>query len=50
MTHWQLDHKDQARKWYEKAVEWMTKNQPHNELHRFDAEAAALLGEAAEKE
>ena len=45
MAHWQLGHKDEARKWYDKAVEWMDKNQPKNEeLLRFRAEAAELLG------
>jgi tetratricopeptide (TPR) repeat protein len=44
MAHWQLGHKDEARKWYDQAVEWMDKNQPENEeLHRFRAEAAELL-------
>ena len=45
MAHWQLGDKDEARKWYDKAVEWMDKNQPKNEeLLRFRAEAAELLG------
>jgi serine/threonine protein kinase/Flp pilus assembly protein TadD len=45
MAHWQLDHKDGARQWYDKAVEWMDKNAPKNEeLLRFRAEAAELLG------
>jgi hypothetical protein len=45
MAHWQLDEKDEARTWYEKAVEWMDMNQPKNEeLLRFRAEAAELLG------
>jgi serine/threonine protein kinase/Tfp pilus assembly protein PilF len=45
MAHWQLDHKDEARQWYDKAVEWMDKNQPKDEeLIRFRAEAAELLG------
>jgi tetratricopeptide (TPR) repeat protein len=45
MAEWQLGHKDQARTWYDKAVEWMDKNQPKNEeLLRFRAEAAELLG------
>ena len=44
MAHWQLGHKDEARKWYDKAVEWMDKNQPRNdELLRFRDEAAELL-------
>jgi serine/threonine protein kinase/Tfp pilus assembly protein PilF len=45
MAHWQLGHKEEARKWYDKAVEWMDKNQPKNEeLLRFRAEAVELLG------
>ena len=45
MSHWQLDHKDDARMWYDKAVEWMDKNQPTNvDLIRFRAEAEHLLG------
>jgi tetratricopeptide (TPR) repeat protein len=45
MARWQLGQKDQARDWYGRAVAWMVKNQPENKgLHRFRAEAAALLG------
>jgi tetratricopeptide (TPR) repeat protein len=45
MAHWQLGRKEEARKWYDKAVAWMDKNQPQNdELRRFRAEAAKLLG------
>lgn len=44
MAHWQLDQKDEARKWYDRAVEWMDENQPNNlDLRRFRAEAAELL-------
>src|SRR5262249_1574765 len=44
MAHWQLGEKDKARQWYDRAVEWMDKNQPKNEdLRRFRAEAAELL-------
>jgi hypothetical protein len=44
MAHWKLDHKEDARKWYNEAVRWMEKNQPKNEeLVRFRAEVAALL-------
>jgi tetratricopeptide (TPR) repeat protein len=46
MAHWQLGEKAQARKWYNQAVAWMDKNRPKDEeLLRFRAEAAALLGE-----
>jgi non-specific serine/threonine protein kinase/serine/threonine-protein kinase len=44
MANWQLGDKPQARIWYDKAVQWMDKNQPTDEeLIRFRAEAAALL-------
>jgi tetratricopeptide (TPR) repeat protein len=44
MAHWQLGDKPQARSWFDKAVEWMEKNQPRDEeLLRFRDEAAALL-------
>ena len=44
MAHWQLDEKDEARQWYEQAVEWMEKNnQQHEDLKRFRDEAAKLL-------
>ena len=45
MAHWQLGHKEDARQWYARAVEWMEKKNPSNEeLLRFRAEAAKLLG------
>jgi serine/threonine protein kinase/tetratricopeptide (TPR) repeat protein len=45
MAHWKLGEKDKARQWYDRAVQWMDKNQPKNEeLRRFRAEAAELLG------
>ncbi|MBI1917218.1 MAG: protein kinase [Planctomycetes bacterium] len=45
MAHWQLGDKEAARKWYDQAVEWMEKHHPqHEELRRFRAEAAELLG------
>ena len=45
MAHWQLGHKDEARKLYDQAVQWMEKNRPTDEeLRRFRAEAADLLG------
>jgi hypothetical protein len=58
MAHWQLGHKDEARQWYSQAVGWMEKNQealtkdrPHaEELKRFRAEAAELLGIDAKKD
>jgi tetratricopeptide (TPR) repeat protein len=45
MCHRQLGDEGAARKWYDKAVVWMDKNQPDNrELARFRTEAATLLG------
>jgi tetratricopeptide (TPR) repeat protein len=45
MTHWQRGDKEQARQWYDKAVQWMDKNMTEDEeLHRFRTEAASLLG------
>jgi tetratricopeptide (TPR) repeat protein len=44
MAKWRLSQKEEARQWYDQAVPWMEKNQPHHEeLQRFRAEAAALL-------
>jgi Tfp pilus assembly protein PilF len=44
MAHWQLGQKDKARQWYDRAVQWMDRNQPKNEeLRRFHAEATQLL-------
>jgi hypothetical protein len=43
MAHGRLDQKDEARRWYDRAVQWMEKNAPQNvELLRFRAEAAEL--------
>jgi tetratricopeptide (TPR) repeat protein len=45
MAHWRLGKKDEARKRYDLAVQWMDKNQPKNEeLRRFRVEAAQLIG------
>ncbi len=45
MAHWELGQKEVARKWYDQAAAWMDRNQPeHQDLRRFRAEAAALLG------
>jgi tetratricopeptide (TPR) repeat protein len=45
MAHWQLGHKDEARQWYDRAVAWMEKNLPGDEILRgLRVEAAALLG------
>ena len=45
MAYWQLGDKEQARKWSDKAIEWMDKNLSGKpELIRYRAEAAELLG------
>jgi tetratricopeptide (TPR) repeat protein len=45
MAHWQLGHKDEARQWYCRALEWMERSKLNGgELSRFRAEAASLLG------
>jgi tetratricopeptide (TPR) repeat protein len=44
MAHHQLGHTEDARKYFDQAVQWMQKHQPeYEELRRFRAEAAALL-------
>jgi superkiller protein 3 len=44
MAYWQLNERDEARQWYEKAVEWMEKQQTGDtQLHRIRAEAEELL-------
>ena len=44
MVHWQLGRKDEARRWFDQAVQWMEKNKPQDEeLERFRAEAKALI-------
>jgi serine/threonine protein kinase/Flp pilus assembly protein TadD len=45
MAKWRLKEKEQAREWYDKAVQWMEKNGAKNEeLRRFRGEAEELLG------
>jgi tetratricopeptide (TPR) repeat protein len=41
---WQQGNRDQAREWYDRAVEWMERNRPKDEeLIRFRREAEELL-------
>jgi eukaryotic-like serine/threonine-protein kinase len=45
MAHWQLGEKVEARKWYDRAADWMEKNHStDNDLRRFRAEAQQVLG------
>jgi WD40 repeat protein/tetratricopeptide (TPR) repeat protein len=56
MAHWQLGHKAEARRWYDRSVQWIEKNQailekPEwtrdrlvDDVCSFRAEAAKLLG------
>ena len=47
MSHWQSGNKAEARKWYDKAGEWIVANpSPNEELDQFRREAADLLGVA----
>jgi tetratricopeptide (TPR) repeat protein/serine/threonine protein kinase len=44
MAHWQLGNKPEARRWYDKAVEWMSRlEESDEEMNRFQQEAAELL-------
>jgi tetratricopeptide (TPR) repeat protein len=44
MALWQLGDRDNAFKWFDRAMQWMEKNRPGDtELRRFSAEAEALL-------
>jgi tetratricopeptide (TPR) repeat protein len=46
LAHWQKGDKDEARKWFHKAVDWIKEKDPKNvELRRFWEEAAELLGQ-----
>ena len=48
MAHWQLKHTEEARKWYDKAAQWMEQKKPQGEaleeIVRFRDEAQELLG------
>jgi tetratricopeptide (TPR) repeat protein len=44
MAHWKMERQQDARQWYDRAVQWMMKNQPQNqELRRFWDEADEVL-------
>jgi hypothetical protein len=47
MAHGRLGDHDQARTWFNRAVQWIDKYRPHDdELRHFRAEAEATLAEA----
>ena len=44
-VQWRLEHKDLARRWFDKAVAWMDRNKTEAEgLRQFQDEVAKLLG------
>jgi tetratricopeptide (TPR) repeat protein len=46
LAHWQTGDKDEARKWFKKAVAWTKGEDPKSvELRQFWTEAAELLGQ-----
>jgi serine/threonine-protein kinase len=48
MAHWRLGDRDEARTWFDRAVQWMDSHKPNDEqLRRFRAEAEDVLGEGA---
>ena len=50
MAHWRLGDRDEARTWFDRAVQWMDKHKPQDdELRRFRAEAEAALAEAGKR-
>ncbi len=45
MSHWQLGEREQARHWFDQAVQWINTNQPDDdEIRRVQAEAEKLMG------
>jgi superkiller protein 3 len=45
MAHHRADHKDKAKKWYDKGIAWMDKHAPKDAaLRRYRSEAASVLG------
>jgi len=45
MAHWRKGNKDEARKWYTQAINWMEQNKSEDrELRQFRAETESLLG------
>ncbi len=47
MAHWQLGHREEARRWYREAIEWTERNKPKDpQFGRFRVEAEMLMGDA----
>jgi serine/threonine protein kinase/Flp pilus assembly protein TadD len=44
MARWRLGERDEARRLYDRAAEWMTKYKPDDELRQFRVEAEAVIG------
>jgi tetratricopeptide (TPR) repeat protein len=50
MAHWRLGNRDKARAWFDQAVQWMDKHNPHDaELRRFRAEAEVMLADPGDR-
>ena len=45
VVRWKAGEKDEARRWYDKGLQWIDKDKPEDkELLRFRDEATTLLG------
>ncbi len=44
MANYQLNNREEARKWFDRAVQPPYEKRPSEELRRFQAEAEALIG------
>jgi Flp pilus assembly protein TadD len=50
MAYWRLGDLNQARTWFDRAVQWMDRHMPHDEeLRRFRAEAQAMLADGGQR-
>ncbi len=50
MAHRQLDHKAEARNWYNQAIGWMEENKPNDvQLHHLRTEAASCSASKKQK-
>jgi tetratricopeptide (TPR) repeat protein/tRNA A-37 threonylcarbamoyl transferase component Bud32 len=50
MAHWRLGDRDEARTWFDRAVQWMDRHKPRDdELRHFRAEAEAMLAETGKR-